>query len=176
MLAILALVLIFFALLLLWQARQQRRAIGLPGGRLIYSDTSNWQPQEEPLYDSGLGLTGRPDYLIEDGSMIIPVEVKSSHPPHAPYDAHIYQLAAYCVLVEKVYGVRPNYGVLHYAGGAQSSRTFAVDFTAQLEQGVLDLLSAMHAQEKRQQVGRSHDSRARCKACGYRSICDQKLE
>lgn len=176
MLAILALVFIFIALLLLRQVNQRQRAIGLPGGRLIYSDTSNWQTQEEPLYDSELGLTGRPDYLIEDGSSIIPVEVKSSRSPHAPYDAHIFQLAAYCLLVERTYGVRPPYGVLHYTGGAQSSHTFAVDFTPQLEQSALALLSEMHAQEKRQQVPRSHESRARCKSCGYRSICDQKLE
>jgi CRISPR-associated exonuclease Cas4 len=176
MLAILALVLILISLLLLRQVNQKRRAIGLPGGRLIYSDTSRWQTQEEPLYDSLLGLTGRPDYLIEDGSNIIPVEVKSSRPPHAPYDAHIYQLAAYCLLVDKAYGVRPPYGVLHYTGGAQPSRTFAVDFTPHLEQSILNLVAEIHAQEKRQQVARSHESVARCKACGYHSICDQKLE
>jgi CRISPR-associated exonuclease Cas4 len=174
--AILALIFILIALLLLYQANQRRRAIGLPGGRLVYSDTSKWQPQKEPLYDAELGLTGRPDYLIEDGSSIIPVEVKSSRPPHAPYDAHIYQLAAYCLLVEKIYGVRPPYGVLHYIGEAQPSRTFAVDFTLQLEQSTLALLSEMHAQEKRQQVPRSHESKTRCKGCGYSSICDQKLE
>lgn len=175
MLVILALLSLIIAILLFWQANQRRRAIGIPGGRLIYSDTSTWRKQEEPLYDPEYGLTGRPDYLIEDGSTIIPVEVKSSRPPAAPYDAHIFQLAAYCLLVEKVFGVRPPYGVLHYAGPSQTSRTFAVDFSPQLEQNLIALLEEMHAQDKLQEVQRSHTSQARCKACGFRSICNQRL-
>lgn len=175
MLIILAILSFLLALLLLWQANRKRSAIGLPGGRLIYSDTNKWRKQEEPLYDPESGLTGRPDYLIEEGSTIIPVEVKSSHPPEAPYDAHIFQLAAYCLLVEKVYGVRPPYGILHYTGHSKTGRTFAIDYSSQLEQNLIALLAQMHAQEKGQEVQRSHTSQARCRACGFRSICDQRL-
>lgn len=175
MLIVFALLSLFIAAVLFWQAHLKRRAIGIPGGRLIYSDTSQWRKPEEALFDSEYGLTGRPDYLIEDGSAIIPIEVKSSRPPAAPYDAHIFQLAAYCLLVEKVYGVRPPYGVLHYAGPSQTRRTFAIDFSSKLEQSLIDLLNEMHTQDKLEAVQRSHTSQAWCKACGYRSICDQRL-
>ena len=88
----------------------------------------------------------------------------------APYDAHIFQLAAYCLLVQRHYGKRPAYGILHYP-----NRTFAIDYTARLEEQLLRLLEEMHAQERRKDLPRSHDSPARCSRCGYRLICDQRL-
>ena len=164
--------LIFFGLgtLLFWQASRQKKASGLPGGRIIYADTSRWMPVQEALYDPRLGLAGKPDYLVKDGEQIIPVEVKSSRVAHSPFDSHIYQLAAYCLLVGHVYRTRPRSGILHYP-----SRTFKIDFTPQLEQATLELLAEMRSHDARTALNRSHDSIARCRGCGYRSVCDQKI-
>ena len=68
---------------------------------MIYTDTRGWSAVEKPLYDPVIGLTGRPDYLVKKGKDIIPVEVKTSRTPEAPYDSHIFQLAAYCLLVAR---------------------------------------------------------------------------
>ncbi|MDI6696355.1 MAG: CRISPR-associated protein Cas4 [Anaerolineales bacterium] len=165
-----AVVLFLFAVFLLWQAARRQRDIGLPAGRVIYTDTRNWGPVEQPLYDAELGLTGKPDYLVESGGKIIPVEVKSSRIGSAPYDAHIFQLAAYCMLVHRHYGKRPPYGILHYP-----NRTFAVDYTPRLEAELLQLLQEMHNQDRRKELERSHASAARCSRCGYRQTCDQRL-
>jgi CRISPR-associated exonuclease Cas4 len=166
--------LVFFlfvlGLILLWLARSRQKASGLPDGRIIYTDTQRWKAVEKPLYDPDLGLTGRPDYLIETGDQIIPVEVKSGRAPEAPYDSHIYQLAAYCRLVQITYGKPPPYGVLHY-----SNRTFAIDYTGELESALLNLLDEIRSQERLKIVDRSHDSVSRCQACGFRSVCEQKL-
>jgi CRISPR-associated exonuclease Cas4 len=167
---ILAIFVLILALVLLWQANRSQRAIGLPAGRVIYADTRNWGRVEQPLYDAELGLVGKPDYLVETGGQVIPVEVKSSPVTTAPYDAHVFQLAAYCLLVQRHYGKRPAYGILHYP-----NRTFAIDYTAQLESQLLKLLEEMHAQERRKEVSRSHESAARCSRCGFRTICDQRL-
>jgi CRISPR-associated exonuclease Cas4 len=164
------LALFLFAVLLFWQSARQRRAAGLPGGRVIYSDTRGWGPVEKPLYDADLALTGKPDYLVQQNGRIVPVEVKSSRTPAAPLDAHIFQLAAYCLLVERTLGKRPPYGILHYPG-----RTFAVDYTPALEEALLDLLAEMRVQERRGEPSRSHDEVARCRACGFRHVCDQRL-
>jgi CRISPR-associated exonuclease Cas4 len=172
---VLIFLLLFAALVLFWMAARQRQAAGLPGGRIIYSDMNAWGPVEKPLYDADLGLTGKPDYLVDKGGSIIPVEVKSSRIPVAPYDSHIYQLAAYCLLVERVMGKRPPYGLLHYAEPSGATRTYAIDYTRQLETAVLEVISEMRLQEKRKDVERSHETAARCKRCGYRSICDQRL-
>jgi CRISPR-associated exonuclease Cas4 len=163
-------ILIVVALALLWYASRQRKAAGLPAGRVIYSDTNRWGPLEKPLYDAQLGLTGKPDYLVEQGDRIIPVEVKSKRLGQAAPDGHIFQLAAYCLLVERVFGKRPPYGILHYP-----NRTLAIDYTPQLENTLLDLMAEMREQERRQEVDRSHESVARCSRCGFRPVCDQAL-
>lgn len=166
---------VLLALGLLWISTRQRKASGLPGGRLIYSDTDRWSAAEKPLYAPALGLTGKPDYLVEQDGQLIPVEVKTSSPRRGPYDAHIYQLAAYCLLVTQVYGKRPKYGIIHYKGKNQPGQTYAIDFTADLEAAVLNTLQEMQGISLRKEVNRSHDNPSRCAHCGYHHTCDQAL-
>ena len=87
--------LLALGLLLLWLARRGRARSGLPQGRLIYTDTGGWNRLERPLFSREFLLTGKPDYLVADGSDVIPVEVKSSPAPAQPYPSHTLQLAAY---------------------------------------------------------------------------------
>ncbi len=167
----LSLALLLLALFLFWQSSKQRQEAGLPGGRVIYTDTRAWgAPLEQPLFNKELGLTGKPDYLVQQKGGIIPVEVKSGRAPEAPYDSHIYQLAAYCLLVEKTYGKRPPYGIIHYP-----TRDFAVDYTPALENSLLDLLAEMRRDDTRTEVDCSHAQPARCVRCGFRKVCEQKL-
>ncbi len=166
----LALLFLLFAIFLLWQSNRQRRQAGLPGGRVVYTDTRAWGTLEKPLYDHALGLTGKPDYVIEHEGQMIPVEVKTGRTPEAPYDSHIFQVAAYCLLVEKAFGKRPAYGLIHYP-----HRDFAVDYTTELESALLEQLAEMRRDEMRRDVPRSHEDPARCRTCGFRKVCDQKL-
>lgn len=166
----LALFLAFLAFIFFWQSNRQRSQAGLPGGRVIYTDTHGWGKVEKPLFYAALDLTGKPDYLIQKNGQIIPVEVKSGRAPDAPYDSHIYQLASYCLLVEKTYGKRPPYGIIHYEG-----KDFAVDYTYELEQSLLELLTEMKRDWMKKEVDRSHEQASRCKRCGFREVCDQKV-
>jgi CRISPR-associated exonuclease Cas4 len=166
----LALLLFLLALVLFWQSGRTRKAAGLPGGRVIYTDTNEWGEVEKPLFDPVTRLTGRPDYLIRQKGAVIPVEVKSGRVPDSPYDSHIYQLAAYCLLVERQFGVRPPYGVIHYG-----KRTFAVDYTKELENALLDLMTEMRVAERKKSVGRSHENPPRCRGCGFAYTCDQAM-
>lgn len=165
-----------FALLLLalvtaLKARQWWQETHLPAGDILYTDTGAWYPQQEPLYDLELDLVGRPDYLIEQSNgRIIPVEVKSSPSPARPYPGHILQLAAYCLLVEAAYGVRPDHGILQYR-----DRAFAVTFTREMEADVLDVIAEMRADLHADDADRDHNSWARCASCGHRAHCYQSL-
>ena len=165
-----AIFLAVLAILFLFISSRQRKAAGLPSGRVVYSDTSQWGKVEQPLYDSALGLTGKPDYLVEQNGALLPVEVKSGWAPPNPREGHLYQLAAYCLLVERTTGVRPPYGLIHYR-----NRTFAVDYTPELEARLTALLAEIHRQERVSEVHRSHEEVSRCAACGYRQICEEKL-
>jgi len=166
----LALLFIITAGVLLWQSSRQRAQAGLPGGRIVYTDTRAWGRVEKPLFSGELGLTGKPDYLVQQDGVVVPVEVKTGRTPDAPYDSHIFQVAAYCLLVDKTYARRPPYGIIHYA-----SRDFAVDYTPQLESALLDQLAEIRRDETRANVRRSHEDQARCRKCGFRRVCDQSL-
>lgn len=155
----------------LW-ARGAWARSGLPtGGRVIYSDTGTWYPQNEPLYAAHLQLVGKPDYLVEErGGAIVPVELKSGPAPAEPHQGHVLQLAAYCLLVEESYGVRPHYGILQYA-----DRAFAVNYTAALEEELLDLLAEMRENMYEEELDRDHNDPRRCARCGLRRHCYQRL-
>lgn len=154
----------------LW-SRDQREKTGLPEGEVIYTDTNTWFQNAESLVVRSLQLVGKPDYLIQesDGS-IIPVEIKSGKAPTTPHEGHVLQLAAYCVLVLENYQVRPQYGIIQYKDSA-----FAVDFTEDLEEDVYDLLTEMRETLFAAQADRDHDDWQRCRRCGLRSACSQRL-
>ncbi len=155
----------------LWLAgRRETRAAGLPPGRVIYVDTGTAGRPEQPLFSRRHRLAGKPDYLVQSGQAVIPVEVKTTRAPDEPYPSHVLQLAAYCLLSAETYGVRPPYGVIKYP-----ERAFAVDYTPALETLLLETLAALQADRRAAQVARSHDDPVRCRHCGVRDACDQRL-
>ena len=160
----------FLATVLFIFSHRLQRSAGMPTGRVVYSDPNLWGKVEQPLYDPQLNLTGRPDYLVSQSDKMIPVEVKSGWAPNSPREGHIFQLAAYCLLVERAWHQRPSQGLLHYR-----NRTFAVDYTRELENRLLDLIVDIRRQEQASEAERSHAEPARCARCGYRDICDQRL-
>lgn len=80
-----AISLLCIALLLFGLAYRQQKSAGLPGGKVVYSDTRDWGSVDKPFYDPMLGLTGKPDYVIKKGNQLIPVEVKSSQITGSPF-------------------------------------------------------------------------------------------
>lgn len=167
----LVLVLLFLAAVLWFRGRDMHRESGLPAGNVIYTDTGAWRANSDVLHASHLRLAGKPDYLVQqnDGS-IIPVEIKSGLAPDSPWEGQVLQLAAYCLLVEANYGVRPPYGILQYR-----DRAFAVDFTADLEADLLDVLDEMRATRDEPDPEPDHAERRRCAACGVRDACDRRM-
>ena len=168
-----AIILLILAVLVWLISRRARSATGLPAGVVVYTDSGGWARVEKPLFSAELQLTGKPDYLVRQGSALIPVEVKSGPAPaEGPRPGHIYQLAAYCALVEDAYGHRPDYGLIQYA-----DQTLAVDYTGALEAELLELLDDIRAEAEAPagDAARSHNSAARCAACGFREVCDEAL-
>jgi CRISPR-associated exonuclease Cas4 len=163
---------LLFVAAALWVAgRRMRRESGLPDGRVFYTDTETWRANNDVLHAADLRLVGKPDYLVEaDDGAIIPVEVKSSRAPARPHEGQVLQLAAYCLLVEENFGVRPPYGILQYRDQA-----FAIDYTDELEADLLDLLDEMRAARAEDDPDPDHDDPRRCAACGLRHSCDKQV-
>jgi CRISPR-associated exonuclease Cas4 len=150
-------------------ARRWEAEAGIPGGRVVSVDLARDGCPALPMVDEALGLSGRPDLVLEERDKWIPLEIKSSKAPVRPYRSHVLQLAAYCRLIEVTDGRRPSHGILHY-----SDRTYSLPYTRPLEREMLRVLGRMQAQAGRLPA-RSHDEPARCDACGYASACDQRL-
>lgn len=165
------LLLLALALALWLWSRNLEEEAGLPDGKVIYTDAGTWFGNDNVLVAQDLRLAGKPDYLVEEpDGMIVPVELKSGTAPREPHDGHILQLAAYCLLVERNYGIRPTYGILQY-----KDQTFAVDYTDDLEEDLLDLLADMRGDLLSPDVNRDHNEWGRCSHCGVRGHCVQRL-
>lgn len=149
-----------------WLLRQR---VGLPPGEVLNEDVSGAR-SSPPLYSPRYRLTGRPDYLIRRGKVIFPVEVKTASAPRYPHRSHVMQLMAYCLLVEEAFGLRPPYGWIRYR-----DRTFQVEYTPELQEELLRVLAAMRRDLERGEAHRQHNAPARCRACGFRTICEESL-
>jgi CRISPR-associated exonuclease Cas4 len=165
-----ALLLAGLGIWLLARAGAAHRQTGLPVGRVTYVDTGAWDRCERPLFSGRHRLTGRPDYLVQGRQDVIPVEVKSGAAPEQPYQAHLLQLAAYCLLVEEQEGRAPPYGILKY-----DDQAFEVDYSPALRAELLDILAGIRGDLRARDVHRSHDEPGRCRGCGYRDRCEQRL-
>ncbi len=166
-----SLILIFLAMGALLLSRRWQQESGLPDGQVIYTDSGAWHTNREALYAADLRLAGKPDYLVEQADgLIIPVEVKSGNAPQEPYPGHVLQLMAYCLLVDAAFGLRPTHGILQY-----NDRAFAIDYTAQLEQDLLETLGEMREDQHARNVRRDHHDGRRCRACGFGQQCAERL-
>lgn len=148
---------------------------GLPsGGEIIYQDTAAPQRVEhevsKPLFSRQFMLAGKPDYLVEENGEIVPVEIKSGNAPTRPYESHVMQLAAYCLLVTEVYGQRPSHGIIRY-----QDRHFTIAYDEVLEQSLYAVIDAMRSDALLTNVPRNHAHPGKCKACSVRDYCTDAL-
>jgi len=168
-----AILLALVAVALRLAARVARRRAGLSAGRVVYRDAPSPRGAPRTLTSSRFGLAGKPDYLLEVNGGVVPVELKSgSRPLRAmPYDSHLLQLAAYCLLCEEDLGARVRYGIVRYRDGE-----IRVDYTDELRAELLDVLAEMRATRAGEYVMRSHDEPRRCRRCSFRDVCGEALE
>ena len=156
----------------LWlRARGLQRRSRLPRARLIYDDASAGRALERPLVSHRHRLTGRPDFLLERGGAILPVEAKPLRRATAPYAGDLLQLAAYCLLVEEDLGQAPPAGILRYA-----EHSWEIAWDAELRARLLATLAAIDVAEAAGGADRSHAQAGRCAGCSMREACDQRLD
>ena len=161
------------AAVLAWLAgRRLLEHTGLPVRNILYADVGSTFPQTGPLTSQRYGLSGKPDYLVRLTEGIAPIEVKSCRAPASgrPYEGHIFQLAAYCLLVEDVFGAHVPHGLVNY-----EDRSIQVDFTPSLRASLLELLNEMRAAKGGEELHIDHNRPGKCRSCGFRTVCGESL-
>ena len=144
----------------------------LPTRDILYADVGSAFPQPAPLTCKRYRLTGKPDYLVRVKDGVVPVELKSSPSPSSgrPYDGHLFQLAAYCLLVEDVCRVSVPYGLIRY-----EDRTVRVVYTPSLRASLLALLDEILTAKHGGEYHINHNQPSKCRSCGFRSVCGEGL-
>jgi CRISPR-associated exonuclease Cas4 len=165
-----AALLLTLAIVALVRAARLRRMHGLPGGKVLYSDTGAGSIPAKALYSPRYNLTGKPDYLVETADGLVPVEVKPGRDDPEPHESHMLQVLAYCLLLEDAGGKRPPYGLLHYR-----TNSFKIDYNAETRAYLLDVIEEMRAARGLSEVHRSHDQPGRCRGCAYAPVCEESL-
>jgi predicted RecB family nuclease len=143
--------------------RRRRARLGLAGGEIVFADDS--LVRAPTLRSARLGLVGRCDHLLRVGDAYVPVEQKPSARRLQP--SHVLQVGALCLLVADVYGVRPPYGVVVLAGGAQER----VTFSEALERGVLRTMADMRRVLVTGAPPGPRWVAAKCRPCGHHPVC-----
>lgn len=151
---LLSLLLVGLGLLILVTYLRRRSAV--PTGEIVYSDTE--QIQGFTMTSTSMPLVGKPDYLIKKDGKIIPVEIKRGRTPYTPYQNHVAQLYAYCILVTEQYGIRPEFGVVSYP-----EKKFQLNFPEGMEANVSATINEIL--ERKQTSLLRHNMTQVCRSC-----------
>lgn len=150
------------------QARATRAKYEMATGSLVYVDSEREKPKL--FISKRYGLSGRPDAVLLEGDIHIPVEVKTGRTPRGPLFSHILQIASYCLLMEEEYGKAPPYGVIRYGDGSHD-----IEYNEDLKKLVLQKVGEMRACLSKGEAHRNHNRPGKCVHCSRRSVCPERL-
>ncbi|MDH7517725.1 MAG: Dna2/Cas4 domain-containing protein [Candidatus Thermoplasmatota archaeon] len=136
-------------------------------GKIVYSDL---KALAKPLFSRRYMLTGKPDYVVRRDKYYIPVEVKTGVYDE-PQRSHVFQLAAYCQLLEDAYGGFVPYGVLVYG----DSHQYKIPFNPRIRFELDSTVKTMRYIMRTGNVVRNHDDVRRCIGCSMRTYCEIKM-
>lgn len=168
LLVFLATVFLLSSVVLRRQVHRLKNTHGIQAGTIAYSDLTT---PSKPLFSKRYRITGKPDYIVIQDNHPIPVEVKTGQyvraPPH-----HIFQLAAYCQIIEETHHAFVPYGILVYTDtGQQLKISFNPKLRFQLETTIHHMRNSLRSND----IKRNHDDAHRCHHCSMRNHCTQKI-
>ncbi|HEX6535130.1 MAG TPA: Dna2/Cas4 domain-containing protein [Gemmatimonadaceae bacterium] len=138
-------------------------------GRVVASDARVARPARV-MRSARHGVSGKPDYLVEERGRVVPVELKPARRAEKPWLRDVVQLAAYCLLLEEIEPRFAGYGYLRYA-----DRTFRIDFTDTLREELLRTLAALRADLAAADVEPNHADPRRCARCALIAACGRPI-
>ena len=137
-------------------------------------ETPDGLTEETPILKSRkYNLAGRPDYMIKENDLRIPVEVKTGRRPKAPFFSHVLQIGAYCLLSEETFQTSPSHGQIRYGF---ESEPHNVEWEPKLKALVLEKIEEMNDILKgRTKAHRNHKRVGKCNSCSRRKGCPERL-
>jgi CRISPR-associated exonuclease Cas4 len=137
-------------------------------------ETPDGLTEETPVLKSGkYNLAGRPDYMIKENDLRIPVEVKTGRRPKAPFFSHVLQIGAYCLLSEETFQRSPSHGQIRYGF---ENEPHDVEWEPKLKTLVLEKIEEMNdILEGRTKAHRNHKRVGKCNNCSRRKGCPERL-
>jgi len=149
-------------------ARAARAKYGATNAEVSYVDHP--EAKAELLVSERYGLRGRPDYILTEGDLIVPVEVKTGRTPRGPLFSHIVQVAAYCLLVEETYGKAPPHGIIRYPEASHE-----IEYNEDLKKLLIGKLEEMRKALAKGEAHRNHKRPAKCIHCSRHDVCPERL-
>lgn len=147
--------------------KKQKEKHKIQSGEITYSDLNK---PAKPFFSNRYKIAGKPDYIVRTGNSYIPVELKTGR-RNEPQKNHIYQLAAYCQLLEENYGDFVPYGILVYNNTYQYKIPFDPKIRFELENTIKKMRNLL----KTGKFVRNHNEPNRCKNCSMAMYCQDKL-
>ena len=137
-------------------------------------ETPDGLTEETPVLKSRkYNLAGRPDFMIKENDLRIPVEVKTGRRPKAPFFSHVLQIGAYCLLSEETFQKSPTHGQIRYGF---ENEPHNVDWEPKLKTLVLEKIEEMNdVLEGRTKAHRNHKRVGKCNSCSRRKGCPERL-
>jgi CRISPR-associated exonuclease Cas4 len=118
------------------------------------------------LQDEDLGLSGKLDLLLESATQLAPVDFKLTS--GEPSQNHRLQLAGYCLLAEKGFGIPALRGFLYRI---PDSRVFSIEVTGELREAVRRAVADIREIGETQLCPEPTAVRRRCVECEFANYC-----
>jgi len=150
-------------------ANELRRLHGIYKGKIEYTDRMD--NRSKMLFSNKYRIRGKPDYIVNIKGKYIPVELKTGKVPRGPHFSHIVQIAAYCLLINDNYKIRPPYGIISYG----KDNKHKINFDSNLEELVVEKLDEMRDCIKQNSAHRNHKRQGKCRNCSRRESCPERL-
>jgi CRISPR-associated exonuclease Cas4 len=139
------------------EKRRKLRAYGLQEGTRVF---------DVRLNSIRLGLRGRLDMMIRTSDACYPVDFKLTE--GRPHKNHLYQLAAYALLIEEEYGCEVKQGFVYLI---PEKDAVVMQIGMDLKVDVADLIKTIREMVSREEIPEVNPSRRRCEDCEYQNYC-----
>lgn len=144
--------------------RKERRRATLLGGKAIKVE-EKWTALR--LRSERLGIEGAVDMVVRTPDGYAVIEYKSTAMPKRIPPGHLYQAAAYALLVEEAFRTIVRKLYIHYEGSKESVE---IPLTESVRRHVAWTIGRVRSIIRAERLPKARPSR-RCLSCGYGWIC-----